>query len=246
MCSENVKISVRRYHVFGSRTLSNYWWGIISLIGGFCFFIAGLYSYYLNFFSTFVQSQENSLVQSKSYLPEELAKLNATTSSFFNHFKSISLHNWQHLFLSFKNNLKIEAPVEIAFFPQGLSMCFYGLIGILLGTFLFFCIVFQIGCGFTEFNKEKGTVRIFRLGFPGKNRYIDYNYNLESIQSICVKISSSIVPSSQRGVYMRLKLSENQTRDIPLDLYSEKTSLEEVELQAADLSKFLRVSISIL
>lgn len=244
MCSENVKRKVRRYNVFGSRTISNYWWGVISLIGGCCFFIAGLYSYYLNFFFTFEKNQENSLVHSKP----DMVEGHAITDFFFNQFKSISDNNWEHWFLSFKNNLEILgfSPVKIAFFPQGLAMCFYGLIGLLLGTFLFFCIIFQIGCGFTEFNKKKGTVRVFRLGFPGKNRYIDYSYNLESIQCICVKISSSIVPRSQRGVYMRLKLAENQTRDIPLDLYSEKTSLEEVESQAADLSKFLRVSISIL
>lgn len=114
------------------------------------------------------------------------------------------------------------------------------------GCLSFFLHFFQIGCGFTEFNKEQGAVRIFRLGFPGKNRYIDYSYDLESIQCICVKISSSLVPTSQRGVYMRIKVSDKQVSDIPLELYSEKTSLEEVELQAADLSKFLRVSLSIL
>ena len=119
-------------------------------------------------------------------------------------------------------------------------------VGLLLGIFLSCCFIFQIGCGFTEFNKEQGIVRIFRLGFPGKNRYIDYTYRLESIQSICVKISSNILSSSQRGVYMRVKIAENQTRDIPLDLFHETFSLEELELQAANLSKFLRVSLSIL
>ena len=221
----------------GSRTLSNYWWGAISLIGGSGFFIAGLYSYYLNFssISTFwLESHSNG------------------TPLFFNNFiGSATLGPIGQQLFTFLKNIKIISVAsrvkhEIAFFPQGLAMCFYGLIGVLLGTFLLFCIFFQIGCGFTEFNKEKGVVRVFRLGFPGKNRYIDYSYNLASIECICVKISSSIVSTSQRGVYMRLKLSENQTRDIPLDLYSEKTSLEKVELQAADLSKFLRVSLSIL
>lgn len=215
MCSQNEKVSIRRYQVFGSRTISNYWWGAISLIGGLCFFLAGLYSYYLNF--SFVSITGNPITSV---------------------FKDFSL------FVFLKNNLNIQP--DITFFPQGLSMCFYGLLGMLLGTFLCFCIVFKIGCGFTEFNKEQGAVRIFRLSFPGKNRYIDITYDLGSIQCICVKISNSIVPTSQRGVYMRLKLPDNQIRDIPLELYSEKTSLEEVELEAADLSKFLRVSLSIL
>lgn len=136
---------------------------------------------------------------------------------------------------------------DILFFPQGLAMCFYGIAGLLLGVYLWFCIFFQVGSGFTEFNKETKSVRIFRLGFPGKNRLIDYTYTLDNIQCICVKMRSGIAPAPQGGVYMRLKGSaENPPRDIPLELYSEKSSLEDIELQAADLSKFLQVSLSTL
>ena len=220
MCLQTIDFLTRRYSVIGAKTLSNYWWASISLIGGLGFFVAGLYSYFSNFIF-YSETAKNSYYQE--------------------HFTNFGfIKNSLEFFFNKSQNF------QILFFPQGLSMCFYGLAAILLGAYLWFCIFFQIGCGFTEFSKENGNVRIFRLGFPGKKRVINYIYTLSNIQSICVKIPSGIVPVAQRGIYMRLKVSTNETRDIPLNLYSEKTSLENIEQQAADLSKFLRVSLSIL
>ena len=220
MHTQNTNYSTRRYNVTGSQASSNYWWGTISLIGGFGFLTAGLYSYWLTFFPA-AKFLENSFEKEGLF----------SKALFKNQIFANILHSKS----------------DILFFPQGLSMCFYGTAGILLGSYLWFCIFFQVGSGFTEFNKSANTVRIFRLGFPGKNRLIDYKYTLDNIQCICVKIRSGIVPVPQRGVYMRLKSSDGSlARDIPLDLYSEKTSLEDIELQAADLSKFLQVSLSIL
>ena len=49
-------------------------------------------------------------------------------------------------------------------------MCFYGTLGLLLGLYIGLIILWDLGEGFNEFNLETGQVRIFRWGFPGKNR----------------------------------------------------------------------------
>ena len=64
----------------------------------------------------------------------------------------------------------------IQFFPQGLVMCFYGILGSLLGVYIWLIVLWNLGQGFNEFNLETGQVRIFRWGFPGKNRRIDLQY----------------------------------------------------------------------
>ena len=38
--------------------------------------------------------------------------------------------------------------------------------------------MWQIGSGFNEFNKKDGLIRVFRWGYPGKNRRIDLVYIL--------------------------------------------------------------------
>jgi hypothetical protein len=52
-------------------------------------------------------------------------------------------------------------------------MCFYGSLGFLLSIYWWFLIFWNVGGGFNEFNKKEGFIRIFRWGYPGKNRKID-------------------------------------------------------------------------
>ena len=71
---------IRRYLIRGSRTLSNYWWAVVTLFGGAGFLLTGLASYF-----------QRSLFSEQT----------------------------------------------IAFFPQGLVMSFYGILGI--------CLAFTFG-----------------------------------------------------------------------------------------------------
>ena len=68
---------------------------------------------------------------------------------------------------------------QIIFFPQGLTMCFYGLCGLIISINQFKIIVLRIGEGYNEFNKEKGTVKIFRKGL--QNSEINITYLLTDI-----------------------------------------------------------------
>lgn len=126
---------------------------------------------------------------------------------------------------------------NILFFPQGLVMCFYGSLAILLSTYLTLTIFWQVGSGFNEFNKQKGFVRIFRWGFPGKNRKMDFYYQLSAIENVKIEIMDGFNP--KRTIYICLK----DKREIPLTRVGPPIALEEIEQQASDLAKFLQVSL---
>ena len=118
-----VKTDLIKYDpVVGSRRISNYVWGTITTLGGLCFLLTGISSFY----------QKNLL--------------------FFIHVDNI------------------------VFFPQGLVMCFYGLLAFLFSAYIWLTVFWAVGEGFNEFNKERGEIRIFRWGFPGKNRKINLTY----------------------------------------------------------------------
>lgn len=134
-------------------------------------------------------------------------------------------------FISFLNTSTIQ------FFPQGLVMCFYGFLGIFLSLYIWFIIFWNLGEGFNEFNLKTGEIRIFRWGFPGKNRRIDLNYLIQDVQSIRVDIQEGLNP--KRVIYLRLR----GNREIPLTRAGQPITIQELENQAAELAKFLQVSL---
>jgi len=134
--------------------------------------------------------------------------------------------------------LGFQHPEEIAFFPQGLLMCFYGSLGFLLSLYWWFLIFWNVGGGFNEFNKKDGSVRIFRWGYPGKNRKIDLLYNLKDVEAIRVEFKQGL--DAQRTIYMILK----EKREIPITGIGQPLSIKEIEKQASELASFLQVSLN--
>nr|YP_010336531.1 photosystem I assembly protein Ycf4 [Rhodospora sordida]UNJ14937.1 photosystem I assembly protein Ycf4 [Rhodospora sordida] len=135
------------------------------------------------------------------------------------------------------NLIPFASPISLLFIPQGIVMTFYGTIGVCIGIFLWLTIVWDIGSGYNEFNKQNGKICIFRRGFPGKNRQIILNYHLEDVQSILIYIKEGLSP--KRQIYLKLK---NQA-EIPLTRVGQPLSLAEIEDQAIQLAKFLGVII---
>lgn len=135
------------------------------------------------------------------------------------------------------NLLPFADPVQLIFFPQGVAMGFYGAIGLLLGLYLWLTVSWDIGGGYNEFNKEKGTATIFRQGFPGKNRRIELTYPLEEIQAIKVDIKEGLSP--RRVLYLRVK----GRGDIPLTRVGQPLPLSELENQGAELARFIGVPL---
>ena len=137
---------------------------------------------------------------------------------------------------------------NIAFFPQGLIMCFYDSLGLLFGVYLWCTIFWRVGNGFNEFNKSEvvpgsaqmskgGVVRIFRWGLPGKNRRIDFIYKMQDVEGVRVELKEGVNP--KRVISLRVKGKGN----IPLTRIGQPISLENIESEASELAQFLKVSL---
>jgi hypothetical protein len=143
---------------------------------------------------------------------------------------------------------------SLPFFPQGLLMSFYGSLGFLLTIYWGFLIFWNVGGGFNEFNKKDGFVRIFRWGYPGKNRKIDLSYKITDVEAIRVELKQGLDP--QRTIYLIIK-AQNPNKDlnaplrssgavkreIPLTGIGQPLTLKEIEKQASELANFLQVSL---
>ena len=148
------------------------------------------------------------------------------------------------IFSYFNLNSSTEAgspELGVSFFPQGLLMSFYGSLGLLLSIYWLVLIFWNVGGGFNEFNKKDGFIRVFRWGYPGKNRRIDLSYSLKDVEAIKVELNQSSLWAgpTQRTIYMRLK----GKREIPLTGVGEPLTLKDLEKQASELANFLQVSL---
>jgi hypothetical protein len=135
------------------------------------------------------------------------------------------------------NLLPISDPTQLVFIPQGVAMGFYGIAGSLLGLYLWLIIIWDVGGGYNEFNRETNMAKIFRWGFPGKNRRIEVTHPLEDVQSIRVEIREGLNP--RRALYLRIK----GKGDIPLTRVGQPIALSELENQGAELARFLAVPL---
>ena len=177
------KDNVLRREILGSRRWSNYWWALVTTVGGAGFLLAGVSSY------------------------------------------------------SGVNLLPFADPTQLIFIPQGIVMCFYGTAALLLSTYLWLICIWDVGGGYNRFDKEAQEAQIFRWGFPGKNRKIDFKYPLSSVTAIRVDIREGLSP--KRALYLKVK----GKGDIPLTRVGQPMSLTAVENQAAELARFLQVPL---
>lgn len=135
------------------------------------------------------------------------------------------------------NLLPLSDPTQLVFVPQGLVMGLYGTAGLLLSLYLWLTVLWDVGGGYNEFNKQTGEIRIFRWGFPGKNRRIELTYKTADVQSVRVDIKEGLNP--RRALYLRLK----GKKDIPLTRVGQPLPLSELENQGAELARFLGVPL---
>jgi Ycf4 len=131
----------------------------------------------------------------------------------------------------------ISDGTQIPFQPNGLVMGLYGVAGILLASYLWLTIVWDLGGGYNEFNKQTGKFTLFRWGFPGKNRQVSLEAELDNVQAVKVVLQEGINP--KRSLYVRIK----GMRDIPLTRVGQPISLAQLEDQAAGLVRFLGVPL---
>lgn len=135
------------------------------------------------------------------------------------------------------NLLPFGNPLELVFIPQGIAIGFYGIAALLLATYLWLAIAWDVGGGFNEFNKDTGLVRIFRWGFPGKHRQIEIRCPFSDVQAVKIVIREGLNP--KRALYLKLK----GRGEIPLTRVGTPLPLAELETQGATIASFLGVPI---
>lgn len=135
------------------------------------------------------------------------------------------------------NLLIVTDPTQLIFVPQGLVMGLYGIAGTLLSLYLWFVIIWDVGGGYNEFNRETNKIKIFRWGYPGKNRKIEIDCRTQDIQSVRIELKEGLNP--RRALYLRVK----GRRDIPLTRVGQPLPLKDLEIQGAQLAKFLGVPL---
>jgi Ycf4. len=126
---------------------------------------------------------------------------------------------------------------QLLFIPQGITMTFYGVAGILLDLYLWWIILLDVGSGYNEFNRAEGKIKIVRRGYPGKNRNLCFTYDMADVQAVRAEVKSGFNP--KRSLYLRIK----GKRDIPLNEVGAPMPLSELEARGADLAKFLGVPL---
>jgi hypothetical protein len=70
---------------------------------------------------------------------------------------------------------------KILFYPQGITMCFYGTCALIISINQIKILFNNIGEGYNEFNKDKERMQIYRKGFKGKNSDVNIIYPLTDI-----------------------------------------------------------------
>ncbi|MFB6276802.1 MAG: photosystem I assembly protein Ycf4 [Halothece sp.] len=135
------------------------------------------------------------------------------------------------------NLLMVSDPTNLQFIPQGIALTFYGVAGSLVSLYLWLVILWDVGGGYNEFNKNTNTVKIFRWGYPGKNRRIEVENSLDDIEAVRAEIKEGLNP--KRALYLRVKGRKN----IPLTRVGEPLGLSELENRGAELARFLGVPL---
>ncbi len=123
----------------------------------------------------------------------------------------------------------------ISFIPQGIVLLFYGTVGSLVGIFLSLTIWWNVGSGYNEYNRDLQKVKLYRKGFPGKNREMAFTFSFEEVKSIKMRIKEGINPKRQ------LLLCLNDNREIPLTGIERPVALNKIEEEAIKIAKYLNV-----
>ena len=136
----------------------------------------------------------------------------------------------------FKVNFLLFSNVkELTFVPQGITLLFYGSVGLILGIFLCLTILWDVGSGYNEYNKNLKKVFLYRQGFPGRNRTFATSLSFGEIRSIKVRVKEGLNPKRQ----LLLCLKDN--REIPLTGIDQPTPLADIENEAVRVAKYLNV-----
>ena len=105
----------------------------------------------------------------------------------------------------------------------------------MLGIFLALTIWWDVGWGYNEYSRSLQKVKLYRKGFPGKNRDLTFEFSFDEIKSVKMRIKEGINPKRQ----LFLCLVDN--REIPLIGVEQPIALNKIEDEAIKIAKYLNV-----
>nr|YP_009551048.1 photosystem I assembly protein ycf4 [Pseudellipsoidion edaphicum]QAA11984.1 photosystem I assembly protein ycf4 [Pseudellipsoidion edaphicum] len=108
---------------------------------------------------------------------------------------------------SMKTIQKVGIPT---FNAQTFSLLSYGSAALVLGGFLLFSVLSNIGAGLIKFEKNNQQITLAFKGYPGKNERLFFSYNFRELKSIKIVYTQSPVP--RQGLFLVLEGS----REIPI------------------------------
>ena len=93
---------------------------------------------------------------------------------------------------------------------QSFSLLSYGSGALVLGGFLLFSALLDIGAGSIRFDKSNQQITLAFKGYPGKNERIFFSYSFRELQ--CIKIMYTESPVRKQGLFLVLE----GNREIPI------------------------------
>ena len=101
-------------------------------------------------------------------------------------------------------------PLLNGFGAQSFSLLSYGSGALVLGGFLLFSAILDIGAGSIKFDKNNQQITLAFKGYPGKNERIFFSYSFKELQ--CIKILYTETPVRKQGLFLVLE----GNREIPI------------------------------
>ena len=133
------------------------------------------------------------------------------------------------------NLLPFSDSSEISFIPQGIVLVFYGTVGSILGIFITLTAFWNVGSGYNEFNRKNKEIKLYRQGFPGKNRELRFTFSFDQVKAVKMRIKEGLNPKRQ------LLLCLIDFREIPLTGIEQPAALNKIEDEAITIAKYLNV-----
>jgi photosystem II P680 reaction center D1 protein len=128
---------------------------------------------------------------------------------------------------------------NIIFFPQGLTMLIYGTLGFIFSINQLKILIQEVGEGYNEFNKETGTMTLFRKGTSNdKKSDIKIIYPLNDIESIKIEVKTDLFNTKQR-IYI---CNKNKV-ELPIFQPDRPLKIKELEEKGIKIASFLSVPI---
>lgn len=134
----------------------------------------------------------------------------------------------------------INEPALQLFNAQTFSLLSYGSAALVLGGFLLFSVLLNIGAGSIRFEKENQQITLAFKGYPGKNERLFFCYTFRELRAI--KIVYNETPVRRQGLFLVL----DGNREIPLFSNQSPSNFKKLESFVINLGIEMDFNIDIL